>query len=287
MTTTPRPEPRPRRAAVLACAVASIAALSASTPGPATGPAAKAPRPIRALLITGGCCHDYKGQKTIIPEGVSARARVEWTVIHEEETSKDHKASIYSIPGWAEGYDVVVHNECFGAVSDREFVEKVVGPHREGVPAVVIHCAMHTFRALETDEWRECLGVTSRRHGRQHPLEVKNLKPDHPVMKGFPPSWATGNEELYWIEKVWPNTIPLAQAKAREDGKDHPVVWAHTFGKVRVFGTTLAHHDATMRDPVYLDLLTRGLLWACDRLGDDGKPQPSFEADPARGSKGD
>src|SRR5438309_1773093 len=77
------------------------------------------PRPLRALLITGGCCHDYEGQKKLIPEGVSARARVEWTVVHEGGTSSDHKVSIYDIPGWADHYDVVVHNECFSAVKDK------------------------------------------------------------------------------------------------------------------------------------------------------------------------
>ncbi len=29
-------------------------------------------RPIRALLVCGGCCHDYLHQKKIIAEGISA-----------------------------------------------------------------------------------------------------------------------------------------------------------------------------------------------------------------------
>jgi hypothetical protein len=27
---------------------------------------------------------------------------------------------------------------------------------------------------------------------------------------------------------------------------------------------------------VYLDLVTRGLLWACNKLDDDGKPKPGY-----------
>jgi type 1 glutamine amidotransferase len=264
-----------------AVAAATIALAVAPTRSAAQDAVKRSPRPIRALLITGGCCHDYQNQKTILPQGISSRARVEWTVVHEGGTSSDHKVSVYQIPNWSEGYDVVVHNECFAAISDKEFVDKVVGPHRDGLPAVVIHCAMHTFRDLKTDEWRECLGVTTRRHGPQQPLDVKNLQPDHPIMKGFPSVWTTGKEELYAIEKVWPGTVPLAQAYALDNKKDHAVIWTHEFGKGRLFGTTLAHNNATMSDPVYMDMLTRGLLWACGKLEADGKPTEGYRAVPA------
>lgn len=38
------------------------------------------------------------------------------------------------------------------------------------------------------------------------------------------------------------------------------------------------HDNSTMKDPVCLDLVTRGLLWACGKLGEDGKPLPGYEA---------
>jgi type 1 glutamine amidotransferase len=255
-------------------AALAAAALAAGPRAVGDEPPGGSPRPIRALLITGGCCHDYNAQKSIIPEGVSARARVEWTVVHEGGSSSNHRVSVYEVPGWADRFDVVVHNECFSAVTDQAFIAKALAPHRDGVAAVVIHCSMHTFRDFKGDDWREFLGVTSRRHGPQHPLEVKNLKPDHPVMKGFPSLWTTGKEELYNIDKVWPGAEPLAQAP--ENGKDHTCVWTNTYGKGRVFGTTLAHNNATMSDPVYLDLLTRGLLWSVNKLDDDGKPKPGY-----------
>jgi type 1 glutamine amidotransferase len=236
-----------------------------------------ATRPLRALLISGGCCHDYKNQNKIIPEGVSARARVEWTIVLENGPN-DHKVSTYDIPDWSEGFDLVVHNECFSQVSDPVFIEKVLSAHRSGVPAMVIHCSMHTFRDLKTDAWREFLGVTTRRHGPQQPLEVKNLVATNPIMKTFPAVWTTGNEELYAIEKVWPSATPLAQAYALDNKRDHPVIWTNTYGKGRVFGTTLAHNNKTVGDTVYLDMLTRGLLWACGKLDEEGNPKPGYAA---------
>lgn len=252
--------------------------------------AADSAKPLRALYITGGCCHDYEKQKVIIPEGVSARANVQWTIVHAGGRGNNHndiEHSLYQNPDWAKGYDVIVHNECFSDDSDPEYIERVLAPHRHGTPAVVVHCTMHTFRALKTDQFREFLGVTSRRHGPQHPLDVKNLQPEHPIMKGFPGLWTTGNEELYAIEKLWPNTVALAQAPDKrkdatgawvDTAKQNTVIWANTYGKGRVFGTTIAHSNATMSDPVYLDLFARGLLWACNKLDENGKPKAGYGA---------
>lgn len=251
--------------------------------------AAEAPKPLRALLICGGCCHDYTKQKVIIPEGVRARANVTWTVVQEGGTGTRHdkiQESIYQNPAWASGFDVVVHNECFADDTDPEYIERVLAPHRNGLPAIVIHCTMHTFRALKTDAFREFLGVTSTHHGPQHPLDVRNLQRQNPIMKDFRSTWTTGNEELYAIDKLWPSATALAvAAEKKKDAngawvdteKSHPIIWINTYGKGRVFGTTLAHNNKTMEDPVYLDLFTRGLLWACGQLDEAGKPKPGFQ----------
>ncbi|HEX3870347.1 MAG TPA: ThuA domain-containing protein, partial [Pirellulales bacterium] len=104
------------------------------------------PKPLRALLVTGGCCHDYNTQKAILTEGLSARANLEWTIVHEGGTSQDHRVSIYEKPDWGANYDVVVHNECFAKIDDESFVKNVADAHRNGLPCIVIHCTMHTFR---------------------------------------------------------------------------------------------------------------------------------------------
>ncbi len=234
------------------------------------------PKPIHALMVCGGCCHDYESQKKIIAEGISSRAKVIWTVVHEGGDTRNHKVSIYERDDWAKGYDVVVHNECFGQVDDVAFVERIAKPHFEGVPAVMLHCSAHSYRMAKTDEWRKAIGQTSMSHEKRRDLLVKNLKPEHPVMKGFPLEWANPDDELYKNEKIWENTIPLAQAYGQDTKKDHMVIWVNTYGDGRVFGTTLGHQNSTMQSEVYLDLVTRGLLWACDKLTEDGKPKKGY-----------
>ena len=265
-----------RFAKSLLALAASIAAGLLISPVADSGEARQA-MPIKALLVTGGGYHDYNHQKTILTEGVSARANVQWTIHHDSSTQDNHKMPFFENPNWADGYDIVVHNECFAAVTDPDYVAKVLAPHKNGTPGIVVHCAMHTFRDMKSDEWREFLGVSTFRHGRQHPLDVKVLQADHPIMKGFPSSWITGNEELYRIEKLWPGTTPLAEAKAEDgDKKVNAVIWVHPYGKGKVFGTTIAHGNRTMADGVYLDLFTRGLLWATDKLDDEGKPKAGY-----------
>jgi len=223
---------------------------------------------IRALMVTGGCCHDYPAETKILMDTLSTEAPVDWTVVLETEgrsTWTTTKAGVYKHPDWADGYDIVVHNECYANVDDAEFVRRITAAHQGGVPAVVIHCAMHSYRELESDEWRELLGVTTRRHTKQHNIKVKLKASDHPLMKGFRQDWVTQMDELYVIDKLWPNAKALASAVSPEDGEEYPMIWVNDYHGARVFGTTLGHSPETWEDPAFRDLLVRGFKWAVDR----------------------
>jgi type 1 glutamine amidotransferase len=228
--------------------------------------AADSARPLRALLITGGCCHNYQLQTESLTNAVGKLATAEWTVVDEGGKGTRAEIPLYSNPDWAKGYDVVVHNECFADTTNHTYIRQITGAHKAGVPAVVIHCAMHTYRATDIDDWREFLGVTSRRHDHLSRYPVKKVIPDHPIVKDLPDDWKTPMDELYVIEKLWPNTRALATSVSERDGKTYPVIWTSQYGNARVFGTTYGHSDATFRDPVFLGCVARGVLWAADRL---------------------
>lgn len=234
---------------------------------------------LKGLLITGGCCHDYNNQKQIICEGLSQRVSISWDVVHEGGTGREHMVSVYKEPGWAKKYDVIVHNECFGGVKDDAFVKSIAAAHFEGVPAIFVHCALHSYRAAPTgaDAWRELIGVTSRRHEGKRGVLVQNVNQFNPIMKDFPTEWQTTNGELYIIEKAWPNCVPLAQAYGKDTKKVHPVIWTNKFGEAKVFGTSLGHHNDTMNNDVWLGVVSRGLLWTAGKLDENGKPTAGYE----------
>ena len=225
--------------------------------------------PLKLLLVTGGCCHNYRFQALAMEEAFrDAGVEVKWTVVNEGGNGTRAMIDLYDDPDWAAGYDVVIHNECFADTDDSDYIRKITGPHQAGANAVVIHCAMHTYRSAKIDDWREFLGVTSRHHEHQSRYGVDVVASDHPVMAGFPADYRSPMDELYIIEKVWPNTTVLATSTSEKTGEKQPVFWTNRYGKGRVFGTTYGHSEDTFADPVFLRTLVRGTLWAAGRTLD-------------------
>lgn len=223
-------------------------------------------KPLKALLITGGCCHDYEFQSKALTLSSEAAANINWTVHNKGGKGTKAQIELYNDPSWAKAYDVVVHNECFAGTKDPAYIQKILAGHKDGTPAVVVHCAMHTYRAMETDDWRKFLGVTSKHHEHQSNYPVKIEKSDHPIMKKFPADWVTPKDELYIIEKTWPNTTVLATSKSEKSKKPQPVIWTNDYHGTRVFGTSYGHSNGTFGDQTFLDLLTNGILWSAGRL---------------------
>ena len=189
-----------------------------------TGP--PGPR-VKALLVSGGCCHDYPGQARVIMDAVGKVVPVDWMVAVQGGRGTTGALPVYDSPDWAKGYDIVVHNECFADITDPAFIRKITAAHKSGPPAIVIHCAMHTFRAATIDDWREFLGVTSRRHTKQFNIPVKIVAKDHAIMKGFKEDWVTPSDELYVIDKLWPGAAAVASAVSPEDQKEYPLAWTN------------------------------------------------------------
>src|SRR5687767_4414833 len=104
------------------------------------------PAPLKALLITGGCCHDYKKQKDILKEGLEKRLNIVVTQMHTDNGSTKPDLPLYGNPDYANGYDLVIHDECSADINNVDTVKGVLKPHRDGIPGVNLHCAMHSYR---------------------------------------------------------------------------------------------------------------------------------------------
>ena len=222
---------------------------------------------INVLLITSGCCHDYDYQTKQMQLAFEQRdVSVVWTVVNDGGNGTSAEIDFYDHPNWSNGFDVVIHNECFAKTTNPAYIRKITKPHRNGTNAVVIHCAMHTYRDADIDDWREMLGVTSRKHEHKSHYTVDVVAADHPIMDGFPDGHTMPIDELYVIEKQWPQMTPLATSKSEKDDRVHPVFWTNRYGKARVFGTTYGHSNETFADPVFLDALVNGTRWAAGHL---------------------
>lgn len=251
----------------IACVTFALLALASIPSAQQRGqrpPQPTGPR-INALVVSGGCCHDYALQGKLLVDAVSRSLPVDWTVAIQGGRGTTGEMPIYKNPDWAKGFDIVVHNECLADVTDEALIKRITDAHKGGPPAIVIHCAMHTFRASTGDTWREFLGVTTKRHTKSHNIAVKISAPDHPVMRGFKADWTTPIDELYVLDKFWPRSQALASGVSPEDQKEYPLAWVSDYHGTRVFGTTLGHSNDTWNDPVFQDLMTRGFKWATKR----------------------
>jgi type 1 glutamine amidotransferase len=81
--------------------------------------------------------------------------------------------------------------------------------------------------------------------------------------------WTTDKEELYNNLHVFESAHAIASGT--QEGKTTVVVWTNDYNGTRVFNTTIGHNNGTVSDARYLDLVTRGLLWATGKLDDQGK----------------
>ena len=169
---------------------------------------------LRALLITGGCCHEYAKQKDVLKTGLEARLNITVEQIHTDDTSTKPPLAILGKPDYAKGYDVIIHDECGSDISDPATVEAVLKPHRDGIPGVNLHCAMHSYRIGNPNEpatfpsphglWFEYLGLQSSGHGPQQPISITFTNKTNPIVAPLA-DWTTINEELYNNIQVFPS----------------------------------------------------------------------------------
>ncbi len=220
------------------------------------------PPPIRALLVTGGCSHEYRIRQEILTRGIRERVArpIEWVVRQQGLGESDARIPLFESAEWAEGYDIVVHDHCFPRVRDTAYVDRVLAPHRAGTPAVLLHGTMMSFRTGD-DRWFDFTGLTIRSHERERAIRVEALAPADPVLKGFAP-WEIPREELYRVETAQSGIVALTRC-LDPAGEAHVTSWTHRYGpaRARVFGTTLGNATATLADERYLDLVARGFLW--------------------------
>ena len=223
-----------------------------------------AAEPLKALLIAGGCCHDYAKQHEVIAKGIQGRANVQVDVIWTDDKGTNPPLPLYEKADWAKGYDIIIHDECAASMNNKETLTRILDAHKT-IPSVHLHCAMHSFRTGE-DRWFRHLGLQSNSHGPQEPIAITFVDKEHPITKTLG-DWTTIKEELYNNANLF-DAHPLAMGRQMVKGKavDAIVAWTNEKVGARSFSTTIGHNTETVADARYLDLITRGLLWACDKL---------------------
>jgi type 1 glutamine amidotransferase len=121
--------------------------------------------------------------------------------------------------------------------------------------------------------WREGKVVTENKpgkaghHGKRLPFQVAIRDPKHAITKGLPEKWMHAPDELYDslrgpAEKFDLLATAFSDPANSGTGESEPMLLTTTYGKGRVFHTTLGHDVAAMQCIGFITTLNRGVEWA-------------------------
>lgn len=222
--------------------------------------------PIRAVLLTGASNHDWKWTSPEVAGTLAETGRFEVTTITDPATWLTQGATAgvqlfvldYNGPRWGDAAEAAF----LGAV-------------QAGAGVTVLHAADNAFPGWADYErmvgllWREGSG-----HGAYHPFDVHVVDHHHAITAGMA-DLRLHPDELYHRLVAAPGAdyrVLLTAFSAPQTGgtgRHEPMATAGSFGRGRVFHTTLGHvwagvpaTRATWLDPQLRRLVARGSEWA-------------------------
>jgi type 1 glutamine amidotransferase len=221
--------------------------------------AAKASAPLQIVVFskTAGFRHD-----SIAP---ATRALADIADKHQASfESTEDAAVLVSKLGSA---SVVVFLMTTGDVLDATQQSELERYMREGGGFVGVHSSADT--EYDWPFYRDLNGAWFADHPAVQ--EAKLTPTDHELVSFLPRDWLRTDE--WYNFKDNPQTRGVSVLLRLDEssysggthGTDHPIAWAHAIEKGRAFYTGLGHTNESWQEPLFLEHVERGLLWAAGR----------------------
>lgn len=217
------------------------------------------PNKTRVLLISGGSSHDFCGffggtdKETLLEFGFT----VNYTEDRDQATEALADADVAVISVNRKFFDTPAYREAVMAFADA------------GKGIIMLHPG--TWYGYK--DWPELnakiVGGGSRGHDKIQEFRVNAVQPEHPIMRGVPPSFPIVDELYYFNaqpEKIPEGTTPITvlaeTSPSKKFGRPHPAVWVTHHPNARVVGITIGHDERAHDLDAYKILLANAARWA-------------------------
>ena len=170
----------------------------------------------------------------------------------------------YFQPDTLEKYDVVIFLSTTQDVLNNGEQEAFKAYINNSGGFVGIHAAADT--EYEWEWYGQLVGAYFKSHPKQQNALVKVTDKNHPSTAHLPSEWERW-DEWYNYKDIQPNLNVLAYLdestyEGGENGDNHPIAWYHDFDGGRAFYTGLGHTEESFQDPLFLQHVLGGIIYA-------------------------
>jgi len=222
------------------------------------------------VTVTKGFRHDTipTAEKVIGELGTAGNYKVDYARTDAELTQKMSADGLKS-------YDGVVFASTTGDLplpSPQAFLDWVKAGHA----FIGIHSASDTFHGFRP--YLEMLGGEFKQHGAEVGVTVHVADRSFPGIQSLGDTFEIPKEEIYQFQNFEPDQVHLLlyldhHPNNGEPGL-YPLAWCRSYGKGRVFYTSIGHREDVWSAPWYRSHLEGGIEWALGLAKGDDKPLP-------------